>query len=88
MERDAWEARKAVDGEESRIPTDGHPPRKDLMGEAPWGSPGVPRDGKSDVSHDRSTPPTNQAERVIGGIDGRGASPTDATSGTEGWLRP
>ena len=35
-----------VIGRKRRIPTDGHPPRKDLMGGAPWGSPGVPRDGE------------------------------------------
>ena len=35
-----------VIGRKRKIPTDGHPPRKDLMGEAPWGIPGVPRDGE------------------------------------------
>ena len=29
-----------------RIPVNGHPPRKDLMGGAPWGSPGVLCDGE------------------------------------------
>ena len=33
-------------GRKGRIPIDGHPPRKDLMGGVPWGSPGVLCDGE------------------------------------------
>ena len=64
-----------VIGKKRRIPTDGHPPRKDLMGGAPWGSPGVPRDGKkmkfptiaAPRHQNKSGMPTDQAERMIGG---------------------